>query len=276
VWWRYRPTPQERFVYAGDDSIADDDIAVTSDNTTLTDNFGVLEDNAGDTSIVICFSNIKPDGTNKQFRAEGGGVFSIRQWSSGDVEGVLFYIAFVPFSLVANLFEEAEDGDYTGTTPGNDAAASPPAGNNYVLLNAIGNFQTPAGEYSTYQFDAGTHLPEGRYLAVIRARYVDEETMEMYVWNDDDDVYRNQENAKVTKTLAATFGYHSVVFDITAADVTGTDTFAIVAEKSTDDADEIRIDYMLVIPIGDGESWPQDLAHAAMRKFNKPKRLYVR
>ncbi|GAH38230.1 unnamed protein product, partial [marine sediment metagenome] len=94
--------------------------------------------------------------------------------------------------------------------------------------------------------------------------------------NDNDDVYRNEENAKVIKTLAATFGYHSVVFDITAADVTGTDTLVIVAEKATADTDAIRIDYMLVIPIGDGEDWGQDLSHANLRTFTKPRRLYVR
>lgn len=271
----YEGTPRYRWVYVGDGGVSDNDIATSSINTTLSDNFGIVFDDDQEAFLAIGATSLKPTAGSVRRRGIVGAVY-FQSLDGTEQTDQVWIFGIVPFSLIANLFEEAEDGDYTGTTPGNDAAASPPAGNNYVLLDAIGNFQTPAGEYSTYQFDAGTHLPEGRYLAVIRARYVDEETMEMYVWNDDDDVYRNEENAKVTKTLAVTFGYHSVVFDITAADVTGTDTFAIVAEKSTDDADEIRIDYMLIVPIGDGANLPQDLSHSAMRSFNKPRRLYVR
>jgi hypothetical protein len=213
------------------------------------------------------------NGVLNRWRTDGSYI-SYQYYTPELFPSVIAWHGYSPFPLIANLFEEAEDGDYTGTTPGNDPAASPPAGNNYVLLDAIGDFQTLAGEYSTYQFDAGTHLPEGRYLAVIRARYVDIETMEIYIWNDDDDEYRNEENTKVTKTLAVTFGYHSVVFDITAADVTGTDTFAIVAEKSTANTDEIRIDYILIIPIGDGKSFPQDIAHSIARLKTQARRIF--
>lgn len=263
-----------RFGYAGDDEIGDDDLGVDGQNSTLTDNFLVAFDDEGTAVLGVLFTDEKPTAF---FDANDGGDLIISSVDSSEATSTDIYFCLIPFALVANLFEEAEDGSFGAAGTVTDASASPLAGgNNAVQLNAIGDFRTPAGEYSAYTFTAGTHLPEGRYLALIRARYVVEEAMIMYVWNDDDDEFRNEENAKVSKTLGATFGYHSVVFDITAADVTGTNAFAIVAEKSDADADEIRIDYMLVIPLSDGEDLPQDLSHAAMREFTKPRRIIER
>ena len=203
----------------------------------------------------------------------------------------------VPFALVANLFEQAEDGSIGAAGTVTDAAADPLLGaDNAVQLNAIGDYKTPAGEYSAYVFTAGTDLPAGRYLAVVRAwaavasagifdiDIFDEDIfdtdsggagddMNMYVWNDTDDEYRNEENAEITKTLTNAWAYYSLVFDITSADVTGTDTMAVVAEKSTDDTDEIRTDYVLIAPIGDGKSFPQDLSHQLFRTFDKSRRI---
>jgi len=273
IFWQYYIT-SSRFAYVGDDLIADDDLTINASNSTMTDNFLTLFDDEGALALSSMMSNKEPDSS---FYSLHGDLGRIRDIIATDISAAKLYLSVTPFALVARLFKEAEDGSYGAAGTVTDAAASPPAGpNNAVQLNAIGDYRTPAGEYSAYTFTAGTHLPAGRYIAAIRARYVDIETMEMYVWNDDDNVYRNEKNDKVTKTLAATFGYHCVVFDITDADVTGTDAFAVVAEKTTDNADEIRTDYMLIIPIGDGESWPQDLAHNALRDIVNARRVYQR
>lgn len=270
-------TPTYRFGYAGDDEVGDDDLTIDGYNTTLTDNFLVGFDDTLTEVLAFMANTKKPTSGNARFNASDGGDLGLEDLTLGELLASKIIFGLTPFSLVANLFEEAEDGSRGTATLVTDAAASPPAGpNNAVQLNAIGDYQVPNGEYSAYTFTAGTDLPVGRYLAVIRARYVVQEGMRMYVWQDFDNEYRNEENAKASKAITATFDYYSVVFDITASDVANTRAFAVVAEKVDADADEIRIDYHLIVPIGDGESWPQDFAHAYLRNFNKPKRVFTR
>ena len=258
-----------RWSYIGDCVIVDDDFAVALNNVTMTDNFMILFDDDQDAVL----GSMSFDHKDNRFRATGGGV---HYWYLDAVDET-FWVSHSPFSLVANLFAEAENEPRGTATLVTDAAASPLAGaNNAVLLDAIGDYTVPNGEYSAYTFTAGTDLPAGRYVAVIRARYVDVETMEMYVYNSSTSEFRNEENARVNKVLTALFAYWCVIFDITDTEAAATNNFAIVAEKTNANANVIHIDYHLIVPIGDGMNFPQDLAHSALRGITQHPRLSER
>lgn len=260
-----------RFGYVQDDAVGDDDVNITGNNTTLTDNFLVAFDESL-TWLAGVFTNQKPAGGNARFQASDGGDLALEDIDSPELLTSTFWTFIVPFSLAANLFEEAEDATLGGgaTTPGNDPNASG-AGNNYVLLNA-------QNETVDYSFVAGTALPEGRYLAVFRALDDNQvaDDFEMSVINSTDGDYRNEEHADVHITLTASYAYSGIIFDITAQDVTDGDTIRVRAKKDTAGANNIRVDYFLLIPLGDGADMPQDFAHATMREFTKPRRIIER
>lgn len=270
VFWQYYHTGGQRFGYMGDGEIPDKDLALSATNGTMTDNFMLLFDDAGRLALTFMFTNEKPDAA---FYSYQGDLARIQDIVAIDIASTKIWIGCSPFSLVANLFEEAEDGTLGGGAGTvTDAAASPLLGaNNAVQLDA-------AGENVYWDFIAGTNLPAGRYLAVVRAREVDDEDMDVSVINDPLGVpsYRNEENAVVTFALGATFAYYGVFFDITDLDVTGTDLTRILVEKVDADADEIRIDYFLIVPCGDGMNFPQDLAHSALRGVSPRRRLCER
>jgi len=131
----------------------------------------------------------------------------------------------------------------------------------------------------TYVITSDTDLPEGRYFLFSRAKDTDQVAadfgMRAYK-NQAPAEIRNEENAQVTELLASTFSYDGIVFDITAADVATTRTIQLRFIKVTATENTIFVDYFLLIPIGDGKDLPQDLAHANLRTFTKPRRLYVR
>lgn len=346
-------TATVRFGYVQDNDIGDDDINEDGDNSTPTDNFLVAFDDDGEEVLGVVFTDEKPAGGNTRFFAEDGGDLSIEDIDTVDTAGTIIWISLIPFSLLANLFIEAEDAtlgggaaryftdptggstfvraqssagadntqtltiigsvggvrttdtialngvawvngavDFTrvyileldGVTAGNITVQGSDAGavhiipaatthvDNAVILDAI-------NEFCFYPFQAGTHLPEGRYLAVYRVRDTapaEPNDLQHYVQNATDGTRRNEENDTPLITVTGVYAYYSLVFDITAEDVSGNDFLDVVARKITGNANEIYVDYFLIIPIGDGANLPQDLSHSAMRSFNKPRRLYVR
>ena len=263
---QFSGTPADRFGYAGDDDIGDNDLNITASNTTLTDNFSVSFDDAGMTSLIIIFSN---QFLNTARIIDDGRTHFLRRVDTTDIGTFVFYITIIPFSLVANLFIEAEDATRVGgATIEADGAAS---GGQTVEMNA-------QNETNYYEFNAGTDLPEGRYIAVFRLRDTNQVAGDvgLRVRNTTAGQQRNEENVYNNITITAAYLYYGIVFDITAADVSGTDNLRIQVNKQTAGANSIFNDYFLVIPIGDGESFPQDLSHAAMRVFDKPRRVFVR
>jgi len=173
----------------------------------------------------------------------------------------------IPFSKVANLFKEAENatlgsGATVDTTQTDDSGDS-------VLLDA-------QNESISYYFTGVTDLPKGRYIAFIRAKDTNQVTNDfrLHVQNDTDGRILNEEGGFVYKTLTSSFSYYGVVFDITDDD--DGDTCRVTALKAQTDANSIYVDYFLIVPISNGESWPQDLAHNAMRTYTKRWRVKER
>ena len=177
-------------------------------------------------------------------------------------------VSIVPFALVANLFYELEDGIGGGATDVVDAAAS--AGR-AALLDA-------QNEEAAYGPTAGTDLPEGRYIAFFRLRDTNQVASDVQILlrNNVSTALRNEENDILLFTVTAAYAYYGVVFDITAADVAATNAFLFRVLKATAGANDVYADCLLIVPIGDGESFPQDLAHAAMRSKTQSRRIFER
>lgn len=93
-------------------------------------------------------------------------------------------------------------------------------------------------------------------------------------YNETDSSQRSQENEQPTKTLTSSFAYYFAIFDIQTAD--DGDRYTIRAMKLLATENTMFIDYFLIIPIGDGESFPQDLAHAAMRVKTLSRKVFDR
>ena len=265
--WK-KSSSQLRFGYVGDaevHGIADVDLHKTADNTTLSDNFLIRFDNDQDPIIGFMACSEKPNGaTNKHFRADQWGYISIRDIASSDVHIIKVFIGLIPFSQISNLFKEAEDatlgsGATVDTTQDDDSGDS-------VLLDA-------QGEYVRYVFSGINDLPSGRYIAFIRAKDSSQvaDDLQLQVYNETDGRYLNEEKGDVHQTLTADFAYYGVIFDITDDD--DGDTIRIDAMKDTADSNNIWIDYFLIVPIGNGESRPQDLAHNAMRSLAKQRKM---
>ena len=263
-----------RFSYGQDNYLADDDVNPDAlHNTTMSDNYMVGFDDEQEAVLVVISANEKPT----SFSPDDGSL-NMRTVSVRTVGSIAFCIGYIPFALIANLFEEAEDATSTGTNTV-DAGAS---GGEVERLDAQGNYLTPAGEYVYYRIVAGTDLPEGRYKALWRAKDSNQiaDDFRTYVYNQSDSKYRNEEGEKATHTLTGSFAemntFYGNVFEITAADVTGTDNIDVVCEKAEADANDIDVDYVVIIPLGDGEGLPQEVAHNAIRSINNERRLYDR
>jgi len=138
-----------------------------------------------------------------------------------------------------------------------------------VLLDA-------QGEYTQYGFTGGTDLPTGRYIVFVRAKDTNQVANDLKLWfkNSTDDRWISQENAAVLKTLTASFAYCGVIIDITSNDVG--DSIILKVEKNTTAVNSIYVDYFLIIPLTNGESWPQDLAYNAMRSVSKQRKIDFR
>ena len=256
-----------RFGYAGDGAFGDEDVSSTGTNTTMSDNFSTLIDPNGVAAIgFIASKNNKP---SSAWQAYIGKYILFSNLIPGEVEETIMLIGAVPFSLIANTFKEAEDATLGGgATAVVDAAAS---GGQAALLDA-------QNEYVRFTFNAGTHLPAGRYLGVVRVRDINQVANDFRrrILNLTDSQDRNENNAIVDTVATASYTYYSLVFDITSIDVTGLDAFYIQVTKATANANEIYVDYFLIVPLGDGRDGPQDLAHAALRTSDNRRRVFRR
>ena len=177
------------------------------------------------------------------------------------------YIGVLNFAKYANLFKEAEDatlsaGAAIDTTQTDDSGDS-------VVLDA-------ESEYARYTFTGLTDLPAGRYLAFFRIKDTNQVSndLALRVYNETDSRFLNEENDVVYTTATSSFAYYSLVFDITEDDEG--DTLYVQVQKATANTNSIYVDYFLIVPITDGESLPQDLAHSAMRTFEKEVKVYPR
>lgn len=120
----------------------------------------------------------------------------------------------------------------------------------------------------------GETLPKGRYLLLARAKDTEQiaDDFRMNVRNNTDGVYVHESNdfEGTWKTLTASFAYYQLVFDIADSDLG--DNLYLRCYKRTASENTIFVDYFLIVPIGNGESLPQDLAHNAMRKIGSQRR----
>jgi hypothetical protein len=255
-----------RWGYAGDGYIGDSDLSITQGNATMSDNFMSFQDIDSNRHIVFLSINKEP---SSQFYCYRGRRFEILNSLADDIVGTIFYIGAVDFEDIANTFEEAEDATLAGgATSVVDALASD---GNAVLLNAQDErvYITP---------DVGTDLPAGRYLIVFRIRDTNQiaDDVEIRIYNNADGEPRNQANGDFTITVTASYSYYSYVFDVTDTDVAGTDEFIFRVKKILADANDVYVDYFLIIPLGDGYSFPQTLAHNALRKGTIVRRVVKR
>ena len=119
-------------------------------------------------------------------------------------------------------------------------------------------------------------LPVGRYLIFVRVKDVKQakNDFSFFVKNYTDNRFLNEENTYVYFTLTNDFTYYGLVFDI--ADDDQGDEIRFYAWKNTDNVNAIYVDYFLIVPIGNGESWPQDIAHNAMRTASVKYRVFRR
>lgn len=156
----------------------------------------------------------------------------------------------------------------TTTTRGRGETLS---GGEAVVLDA-------QNEHVEYTPEAGTDLPEGRYLAVYRAKDTDQvaDDSETTLYDTDDAEYRNEQNGDIQDTLTAAFAYYVEIFDITAEDVSDTDVIRFRVTKETATENTMFIDYLLLIFLGEGESGPMDLAHNALQAGTRKRRLPLR
>lgn len=150
-------------------------------------------------------------------------------------------------------------------------------GRGETLSNGEAVVLDDATESSLYRLNpVEDYLSVGRYLGVIRAKDTDQigtDNRNNY-YNQTDAKRLNEENDAVSTTLFSTFTYYVTVFDI--ADSSSGDNCYISTTKRTTTENTIFVDYILIIPIGDGYNLPQDLAHSSLRGVSPRRRLCER
>ena len=184
---------------------------------------------------------------------------------------------YATFSIIAFTWDAAGAGEilridglheYIGTTTTRGRGETL-SGGSAVVLDA-------QNEANYLDKISGTNLPTGKYLAVWRVKDTDQiaNDFSTIVVNSTDSSNRNENNTTTSFTLTSTFAYYIAVFDITDTDVIGTDNIRIRVVKGTASENTIFVDYFLVIPLGDGRDWPQDLAHAALLTADQRRRVF--
>jgi hypothetical protein len=130
----------------------------------------------------------------------------------------------------------------------------------------------------TFNYTGGTDLDEGRYLAVVRAKDLDEVAGGTLIDIDNQGVGKehnmNQANTPLYETFTDSFVYHCYVVDIGARDVG--DPCRFYVRRQPGEEQTIIVDYFLWIPIGDGMSFPQDVSHNALRSLTQSRRIFER
>jgi hypothetical protein len=268
----YYNSSYQRFGYAGNAETAgvgDDDLLINGSNTTLSDNFMVTFDDSG--LPVLCTLSIsrKPDSGAARFLTYHGGKSVFESITYATLPLTTIYVGFTPFAKIAYTFKEAELATLSGgATAENDATAS---GGQVAYLDA-------QNENVSYLFTAGTDLPKGRYAAVFRVKDANQvaNDLNIFVYNNTDSQFRNDGNGDSLETCSASWTFKILFFDITDADASGTKTFRIYAYKYSATANAISVDYFLIVPLGNGCDFPQDIAHNALRSLTKTKNIYKR
>ncbi len=118
-----------------------------------------------------------------------------------------------------------------------------------------------------------TDIPVGRYLLIARMMDLEQVASDagMCIYNNTESKYLNEDKAWKNFTLTGSYAYYSIVFDVTSTD--SGDVLRFQVRKSTATANTIVVDYFLIIPITDGESCIQDIAHNVMRTLDQGFRL---
>jgi hypothetical protein len=241
--------------------VADDDLtAGATNNTTMSDNFGVMLDNVAPNDVLGVLSvNVKPNNaTSKLLQAWDGGDLYWRDFQASQKDDLIFYVGFTPFDDIANLFEESEDGTLKGTADTVDVAGD---SGTSVRLDA-------ATEGCAYSITGVTDLPVGRYLCLWRMQTTSAIAgqVTLSVYNTIDATYLNEERTTVARQLTTSWAYYQQVFDITDAD--SGDAIHTNVYWQNVGVHTSYVDYVLIVPIGNGDNWPQDIAHNALREIS--------
>lgn len=266
--WGVSSGSTPRWGYCGDDLIGDGDLDIEPQNTTMTDNFMLMFDDDGPAVIAFMGCRLEPlYFLNIAVTVLGNALMVPVSYNMTHLKTVEFSVGLIPFALIANLFEEAEDATLGGgASVETDAAAS---GGDAVMLDA-------QWESVRYEFTGDTELPQGRYLCMARIRDINlvSGDVGLLAYNaTDSNRYISQENETEFFTATATYAFYGMVFDIGEWDGSG-DTLNVRVRKELATANEIYVDYFLIIPIGNGQGWPQDQAHAAARLANRERRIF--
>jgi hypothetical protein len=230
----------------------------------MTDNFLVALDDDGGKALGVLATNEKPD---TKFLAEDGAALKLFDIKCTDIPNQLIYLAVIPYADVATMFEESESATLGGgAASGADGTAS---GGNRAELDA-------QNEYVRHDLVAGTDIEEGRYLAVLRIYDANQVAgdVELQLYNRTDSAHRSELNTVINLTAGAAWAFLCYAFDVHAQDVTDGDTISVDVKKDLADANTIYVDYLLVVPLGDGEGYPQDIAHnTCFRAFDFERRV---
>jgi len=119
-------------------------------------------------------------------------------------------------------------------------------------------------EKAQWNLTGVTSLPIGRYMALIRMKDVDQvaSDLRMGVYNSTDARYMS-EDSNFYKTGTSAFAYYKITFDVVSAD--SGDTYGIYILKDSATENTIFVDYFVIFPIGNSQSFPHDIAHNALR-----------
>jgi len=214
----------------------------------------------------IIHTNIKPSKGSARFQCSSGGDVYLQEYYPDDIGNMKVWLAEIPFT-VTKLHKAAEYATLSGGADVEDLADDTGAS---ARLNA-------QNEQVTYYLNPiDTYLPEGRYILLIRMKDTNQVADDCLtvVYNITDGRFMHQENDWTTRTLTGSWAYYQLIFDVVAADAG--DNVQFLTKKNTATANIIYVDYFLIIPISNGESWPQDLAHNLLRnvgqKFNPVRR----
>jgi hypothetical protein len=256
-------TTNRRFQYLGDNFVGDADLTISGSNTVMTDNFMMAVDDAGPDFIPYVASNEKP---TTSFYSYQGSYLAFLNIDVLDFPDLKLYIGVMPFSDIDDLVRECEiDGSGVTTNAPDDVSDGTASGGNKLQLDAL-------NEYWQYIWTTD-NLPAGRYRFIIRAKDSNQvaDDFGINAYNQTDSVYISEDQGIKTFTLTGSWAYYSVIFEINADD--SGDTLRVNAKKMTAGANTIDIDHILIVPLGNGESFPQDLAHSEMRSKAKNFRL---
>jgi len=254
-----------RWAFCGDadtEGVGDYDLTLTVTNNTLTDNFMMKFDDAGQTVIGYMATNEKPAAGSTAFESSGGEELSLRSIAIADFEDTEVYVGLTPYPHVSSLFVEGESATHNGTNVV-DATCS---NGMMVELDA-------QDEYTYHLLTGINEISVGRYRFIARLKDTNQiaDDVEMWVYNQDDSEYINVERDIVTFTATSGYTFYSIVFYV--SDVDSGDALRFYVNKGTGTANTLKVDYLLIVPISDGRSLVQDIAHNEMRKLDQGWRL---